>query len=210
MISGTVLCGVRKVWPLGSTLKLYHSILTPPPTCGNSGQSTEKYRELTPKSRKCLKPCLLSPPSRQLLSKRRTSPTLSSPIFKKKPEESTSDFMTELLGTVFRTPERTTFPAQHFENSTPDHARISDDAKLMSGTLRSAAGTSDNVTNESPTRGFLPSIFGSYQGDSTALNASFSKLLDLSGISLFGNTGNISASQFTDLADISWSNLGNI
>nr|XP_039257698.1 uncharacterized protein LOC120334288 [Styela clava] len=60
-----------------------------------------------------------------------------------------------------------------------------------------------STSNESPMKGFLPSVFGA---DCVALNNSFSKLLDLSGISLLGASG-CSPSKFSDIVDVSWSNL---
>ena len=107
-----------------------------------------------------------------------------------------SDFFKEIIGSVFKTPDKPSPPIRHFDSLSPHRPPLASVTGYSnSGPLKEFGECSKNITPMLPT--FSPA-------KDEPLNTSFSKLLDISGGS--GGLG-----RFTDIdLNLSWTNFPNM
>ena len=107
------------------------------------------------------------------------------------------DFFKDIMGSVFKTPDKPGTPVRHFNSLTPDRF------PLASGTASNFnVGHVQKIGECSKTADTLPVFTLFNPNNEDPFNSSFSKLLDLSGCSS-------SFARFND-ADLSWNNFPNV
>ena len=127
-------------------------------------------------------------------NKRFASPP--SPILNPKDDpDIENNFFEDIIGSVFKTPDKPSAPVRHFDSLTPDRVPLS----FVNTSLTNAvSGSMRNIGECSKAGDRMPLFSVISPSKEEPLNTSFSKLLDISGSSGFG--------RFNE-ADLNWSNF---